>query len=278
MRALISGQAGVAVLCDAGPRFAVAFDSPGETLPCSTWADVRALLAGADDVLDLPETTHEAAVEELDLAWAKDRAMQLTLALLDGDTRAITRAEAAESVGELFAEPISGRPGEVEAFVLNRLSSAPMPLGESDLPGAILIAASADRTGAVVSLLRAVESLQPRMAGTQNKPEAMAICQVLQFDGEDAEVSVLMPEGYELPSVIFPAWALRAKELSEGSRFIWTMRDSRSISPADIDTETAQAPPKLSDAEQAELESLYEDSRKREAEGEDWTEDTGPGQ
>ena len=163
MRALISGQAGVAVLCDAGPRYAVGFDSPGETIPCSTWAAVRVLLAGADDVIELPDTTHEAAVAELDLAWAKDRAMQLTLGLLDGTTRANTRAEAAEGVGELFAEPFSGRPGEVQAFVANRLFSAPMPLGESDLPGAITIAASADPTGVVALLLRAVEAAQSQI-------------------------------------------------------------------------------------------------------------------
>jgi hypothetical protein len=121
-------------------------------------------LAGADDVIELPDTTHEAAVAELGLAWAKDRALQLTLGLLDGATRANTRAEAAEGVGELFAEPFSGRPGEVEAFVANRLYSAPMPLGESDLPGAITIAASADPTGVVASLLRAVDAAQPRIA------------------------------------------------------------------------------------------------------------------
>jgi hypothetical protein len=87
-----------------------------------------------------------------------------------------------------------------------------------------------------------------------------------------------MPDGYELPCVSFPAWVLRDKNLSEVSQFIWIMRDPRSITPADIDSEVPQTPLILSEAEQAELEGLYEDSRKREAEGEDWTENTGPSQ
>jgi hypothetical protein len=119
----------VAVLVESEPLFAVAFDAPGETMRCATWADVRALFAGADDVMDFPDTTHEAAVEELDLAWARDRALQLTLVLLDRDAKADTRAEAADCVGELFAEPISGRTGQVEVFVANRLLLCSTPRG-----------------------------------------------------------------------------------------------------------------------------------------------------
>ena len=163
MRALVSGQAGVAVLVESEPLFAVRFDAPGETILCATWADVRALFAGADDVIDFPDTTHEAAVEELDLAWARDRALLLTLTLLDRDAKADTRAEAADCVGELFAEPISGRTGKVEAFVADRLHSAPLPADSSDLSGAIAVAEKADPTGTVAVFLRAIEAAQPRI-------------------------------------------------------------------------------------------------------------------
>ncbi len=158
MRALISGQAGVAVFCDAGPRFAVSFDAPEETLPCHTWADVRALLASAHDVIDLPDTTREAAVAELDLAWANDRALQLTLVLLDRAARPDTRAEAAACVAELFAESFAGQPGAVETFVAQRLASAPPGAGPADLPGAIALA---DGTAAVASVSRVLRELKP---------------------------------------------------------------------------------------------------------------------
>lgn len=108
--------------------------------------------------------------------------------------------------------------------------------------------------------------------------EAMASCQLIRFDGDEAECKVTLL-GFEMPSVNFPAWVLRANKLREGDRFYWIMRDNGQIGAADIDTEVATSPAsaKLSSAERGELAKLIADSRRREAEGEEWEEYTGDG-
>lgn len=159
MRALVSGQAGVAVLCDPAPMFAVAFDAPGERVRCGSWAEARALFAGAGDVYETADITPEETAAELDRAWARDRALQLTLVLLDGSASAEVRADAAESAGELLSEPAWG----VESFVADRLHAAPLPAADADPTGAAAIADRADPTGRVVGLLRALDAHQPRI-------------------------------------------------------------------------------------------------------------------
>jgi hypothetical protein len=117
------------------------------------------------------------------------------------------------------------------------------------------------------------ENRKIALGDTKDEQETMAVCEVLRFDGEDAECLVKL-SGYELPCVSFPAKLLRNKGLSKGGRFIWTVREGNFISPADIDTHIPQTiTPQLPPEQQAELERLDADSRKREAEGEDWTED-----
>lgn len=121
------------------------------------------------------------------------------------------------------------------------------------------------------------ETRKPCIGAVKEEQNAMAICEVIRFDGEEAECSVRL-SGYEMPRVSFPAWAIRAKNLKEGSRFIWVMRDTGYFSPADIDTEMAQAPTDMNATQKAEIEDLYADSKRREVEGEDWTEYTDSGQ
>ena len=114
----------------------------------------------------------------------------------------------------------------------------------------------------------------PKKAGA----DAVASCQVVRFDGAEAECVVKLL-GFEMPSVSLPAWVLRANNLKEGDRFYWIMRDSDHISPADIDTNVPRsaATAQMSAAERAELADLYADSRRREREGEGWEEYTGDG-
>jgi tetratricopeptide (TPR) repeat protein len=156
MRALISGQAGMAVLLEEEPLYAVAFDAPDEVIPCRVWSDVRVLFAGAEDVTEMDTATHESAIEALDLAWAKDRAMQLTLVLLDSKANEDTRKDAAECVTELFE--FAG----VEEFVANRLFASPMPKDQSDLSGAIELAGEIGETS-LQALLLAIRNAQPRI-------------------------------------------------------------------------------------------------------------------
>jgi hypothetical protein len=181
MNALISGQAGVAVLLEAGPSspadaaastepkpfpleskplYAVSSNAPDEKWHCATWMDARNLLAGADDFTEHRHVTHEKAVKLLDLAWAQDRALQLTLALLDPKLKRETRAAAARGVGNLFTDSGSRPARVVEQFVANRLYSIPLPKEGVDLTGAIEVARQADETMSLAHFLYGLDNAQ----------------------------------------------------------------------------------------------------------------------
>lgn len=114
---------------------------------------------------------------------------------------------------------------------------------------------------------------------TTNEREVMAHCELLKIDGDEAVCSVKV-SGYEVPSVSFPARVLRAKGVTVGKRFIWTIRNASVISADDIDPETATSTrPQLSDEMQKQFDKLYEESLQRRKEhGTDWPEYTGPGE
>lgn len=114
----------------------------------------------------------------------------------------------------------------------------------------------------------------PKKAGA----DAVASCQVIQFDGAEAECVVKLLD-FEIPSVSLPAWVLRANNLKEGDWFFWIMRNTGHISPEDIDTEVPRsaATTQMSAAERVDLADLYADSRRRERDGERWEEYTGDG-
>ena len=99
----------------------------------------------------------------------------------------------------------------------------------------------------------------------------MALCQVVAFEGAEAECSVSL-DGLELPRVGFPAGILKGKGLDVGARFIWIMRDASRIKPADIDTEISETN-ELTASEEAELQRLHESLEKRRKEcGGEWPE------
>lgn len=104
-----------------------------------------------------------------------------------------------------------------------------------------------------------------------------AICKLIRYDGVEAVCEVEL-DGYRLSGVSFPAGAVRAKQIQPGDRFTWAMRDSGPIRRADIGPRLEPVRDRLTTEQRAELESLYSDSRRREAEGEEWTEYSGPGQ
>jgi hypothetical protein len=108
------------------------------------------------------------------------------------------------------------------------------------------------------------------------QPKAMAVCKLTRYIGDEAECEVQLA-GYELPSVSFPAWTLRARGLKEGDRFLGTLGQHNRIRPRDIDTDVSKAEPRMPAEQLAELERLYAESDRYESEGEQWTADTGPG-
>lgn len=122
------------------------------------------------------------------------------------------------------------------------------------------------------------EARLPDLPVEKAEREAMALCEVVRFEGDEAECSVSV-SGYEMPRVSFPARVLRAHNLVVGNRFIWTMRNTPHICLADIDPYLGRAELDLSEADQQLLDELHEEAkRQRAADAGDWPEYTGSGQ
>ena len=129
MRAVVSGQASVAILADEKGLFCLrpGSDSP---VPCSE-GDRRYLLADAGDIQEFSDVTVEQVIGQLELAWSNDRALHLTLILLDPDTSAGLRVDTADCLEEM----IEGHDRTLD-FVRSRLYSAALP-EQADAVGAI---------------------------------------------------------------------------------------------------------------------------------------------
>jgi len=128
LRALISGQAGVAVMLD--DDRAVSIDVECQQPVVRGPEEWPHLLEGADDAYELNDVSEQQVIGELDLAWRKDRTLHLMLILLDSDTERETRKESAELLENLVADE------RVLTHTLNRLHVAPIP-ATADLKGAI---------------------------------------------------------------------------------------------------------------------------------------------
>ena len=119
MRALISGQAGIAVLID-GDQYTsieVPFYEPVQR----TGQDVGYLVGDATDLLELENTSSENVAQELGIAWRKDRSLQLALIALDGQADPENRASAARCLASLLSDAAT------IDFLENRLFVAPLP-------------------------------------------------------------------------------------------------------------------------------------------------------
>ena len=135
MKALISGQAAVAVMVDGDEMSSFTWDDPEILIPRRP-SDLRLLFGTATDIAELPDASHAGAIEALGKSWSRDRAVHMALILFDGDALTDTRIAAAECLDEFLADP------DVAEFVLNLLSTAPMPprkfAGWTILPGRLL--------------------------------------------------------------------------------------------------------------------------------------------
>ena len=120
MRAILSGQAGLALLGDGDAVWAVSVEAPQERTRCD-WRDAPYLFADADDVVELPDVSQEKALDHLEQAWRRDRALQLMLILLDREEDAETRTMAAKCVEEHFASE------KIRQYAADRFYSAPLP-------------------------------------------------------------------------------------------------------------------------------------------------------
>lgn len=120
MKALISGQAGLAIVRD-GDHFCKVSEESPSTLVRIPPSDVRWLFGSTSDLREFDADTVEALLNEIKIRQSSDQALHLTLILLDRDEPLVIRKEAAECLSELFEIE------EVLTYVSNRLYSAPMP-------------------------------------------------------------------------------------------------------------------------------------------------------
>ncbi len=137
MQAVISGQLGLALFKDNHQTYLVNVDEPESSCAVND-RDASLAFRDARDSVHLSNTTRERVIHALNLAWSKDRSLQLTLIFIDHAEDADLRQEAMAFVDEQFGQP------EVIDFVAARLWSAPLPTS-ADLLGAIRLSAGFSR-------------------------------------------------------------------------------------------------------------------------------------
>ena len=212
MDALISGQAGVAMLCDGQSAWSVTVDSPEVLTPCAE-SEVLHLFAGAKDVVSCTGVSREEAVGRMREAWRRDRALRMTLILLDSEEDEETRVMAAECAERHFAD------GPIEEFVADRLYAAPLPI-VADLPGAKLFAGRA-KAQAVGRFLEQLDADQPQIAAVRRS-----------WDGLGAELFVAPADKRAFEQAAIAAGAFRrlaqaAREGNIGAAHLACLQDAR---------------------------------------------------
>src|ERR1039458_4819736 len=92
MRALISGQAGIAVLIDGEACSSIEVHSSG-SIPRGA-GDVAYLVGDAADLVEFEGISTDDAARELEAAWSKDRSLHLALIALDREAARENRESA----------------------------------------------------------------------------------------------------------------------------------------------------------------------------------------
>jgi hypothetical protein len=128
MNAIISGQAGVAMVLD-GDEVAALRVGSGESASTCRLEDFAFLFGDADDLLFLDDVEIPQVAERLTHEFEKELALQLTLVLLDHGLSPRTRRVAGEELEVLFSRE------STKSFVEGVLYARILPFG-SDLTGA----------------------------------------------------------------------------------------------------------------------------------------------
>jgi hypothetical protein len=166
MKALISGQAGIAVLIDGEACSSIEVHSSGSVPRAAR--DVAWLLGDAADLVELEGISKDDATRELEVAWLKDRSIHLALIALDREAGSENRLSAAECLSDLLKD------SRVTDFVRNRLYAAPLP-PNTDLPGALRLAGplGSTRFGGILEEVQADQELirRNRLAWDALRPD-----------------------------------------------------------------------------------------------------------
>jgi len=108
-----------------------------------------------------------------------------------------------------------------------------------------------------------------------SEDEVRYSCQLLELPPRGEAVAKVYTEHYELPRVGFPAELMHAHRIAVGQWFFWTPAER--VTLADIDPNGVDPfPTEMTDEQRAELERLYEASKKL-PKG-PWPEFTGDGE
>ena len=150
MRAFISGQAGIAVLID-GEEYSSIEVHSAESVP-RTANDLAYLVGDAVDLVEIEGVSKDDAARKLDVAWRKDRGLQLALIAIDGEAARENRLRSARCLIDLLIDP------QIIDFVRNRLYAAPLP-STADFRGALTLAGSAG-SAKFASILRQLNADQ----------------------------------------------------------------------------------------------------------------------
>ena len=102
MNASISGQAALAIIRDRGKQFVLKVDDDIDSIREIRDNDAALMFRDCTDVYNSTADTIDEVRAELELAWAKDRALHLTLILLDSSEEPENRILATECLDELF--------------------------------------------------------------------------------------------------------------------------------------------------------------------------------
>ncbi len=162
-KALISGQAGVAVLVHDGR--AQSFHLDGPTGVERRREEIRLIFGGCTDVIVVDNIPPESVSARLELEWAKQRCLALCLLLLDVESHPESRLLAVPDIEEFLRDP------EIGSFLRGRLFAAPMP-DNADLIGAINRAHS-QNAASVVSILEEVGVHQGEIARCRSSWDAL---------------------------------------------------------------------------------------------------------
>ena len=166
MQAIVSGQAGLAVLIDGESIYSIEANDPGVDTPRDR-TDLLHLFAGATDVVEFPVEDRAAAVRRLQFDWNCDRALRMTLILLDPEEDSETRVLAAECVENRLSDEA------VRNWLVARLYQAPMP-DAGDLAGAIDLTAS-DELPLIQKLLIELQTDQPHIEAAVEAWDEVAV-------------------------------------------------------------------------------------------------------
>ncbi len=152
MRALLSGQADLALVFDGDSAFTVTSERPDQRSPVDPTGLTR-IFGPVTDLEELVDATNDEIVRTLERSWEKDRAYRLMLILLDGGGDVGARAMAAECLAEMLSR------NEVVEYVSNFLFACPLP-EEADLAGAEAFARRASTGTVLTDYLRELRGRQ----------------------------------------------------------------------------------------------------------------------